>query len=187
MKKSFFLTLFLFFLLSCKNDLDREKYVDFMKTQITIPYTQFEKKVCSMFSDTLSDKTLRLVNYIKMEDCTPCRISALTAIERQSWQREHIKDVEFVYIVETSPQKKHFVYKQLCNARIEGSVYLDTCSAFLQANPHFPDNPLLHTFILNKKDSVVLFGDPFKNEKMENLLLKVIEREKQRLENEQNK
>ena len=60
---------------------------------------------------------------------------------------------------------------------IRGTVYLDTCNAFLQANPHVPENTLFHTFVLDEKDKVVLIGDPFKNKKMERLLLKVIEQE----------
>jgi hypothetical protein len=58
--------------------------------------------------------------------------------------------------------------------------------SFRRANPHIPDDPLFHTFVLNEQDSVVLVGDPFKNEKMEKLLLKVIEKEKQRRKKDKN-
>lgn len=92
--------------------------------------------------------------------------------------------VAFVYVVETTSKEKDFVYTQFRDARIEGAVYLDTCHAFRKANPYVPDNPLFHTFVLNEQDSVVLVGNPFKNEKMENLFLKVIERERQRKANE---
>lgn len=92
-------------------------------------------------------------------------------------KREY-SDFSYVYIIKTESNFSDFIYAQLCKARIEGVVYLDTCNAFRRANPHIPDNPLFHTFVLNEQDSVVLVGDPFKNEKMERLLLKVIEREK---------
>jgi len=85
-----------------------------------------------------------------------------------------------MYVAETPPHEKDFVYAQLCKARLDGTVYLDTCNAFRRANPHIPDNPLFHTFLLNDEDSVLLVGDPFKNEKMERLFLKVIERERER-------
>jgi len=52
--------------------------------------------------------------------------------------------------------------------------------AFIKENPHIPLKGIYHTFLLDENDSVILVGDPFKNEKMEKLLQKVIEREKQR-------
>lgn len=166
---------------SCTTNSIEKQSVEFADKRVMIPFNQLDKRVCSLFADTLlSNKLLRLVKYIKMDGCTPCEISAMMTMERQNIRRGDLKEVGFMYIVETSSREKDFVYAQLCKARIEGAVYLDTCHAFRKANPYVPDNPLFHTFVLNEQDSVVLVGNPFKNEKMEKLLLKVIEKEKQR-------
>ena len=61
---------------------------------------------------------------------------------------------------------------------------MDTCNAFIQANPTFPVSFAFRTFVMRKDGKVLLVGDPFKNEKMEQLFLKVIDKEKQRRANE---
>lgn len=164
----------------CTNRFDKDLEA-FVKEPIHIPYQTMDKRVCSIYTDTLSsEKMLRIVNYIDTLDCSTCALSRLAAVEKEKKDLDELKDVGFVYVIETDTEKAENVYFAFCNARIEGAVYLDTCHAFLRANPHIPDDPLFHTFVLNEQDSVVLVGDPFKNEKMEKLLLKVIEKEKQR-------
>lgn len=168
----------------CTNQFDKNMEA-FVKEPIHIPYQTMDKRVCSIYTDSLSsEKMLRIVNYIDTLDCSTCALSRLAAVEKEKKDMDELKDVGVVYVIETDTEKAENVYFAFCNARIEGAVYLDTCYAFLRANPHIPDNPLFHTFVLNEQDSVVLVGDPFKNEKMENLFLKIIERERQRKANE---
>lgn len=171
-------------IIGCTHQSNREIEC-FAKRPVHVPYQKMDKKVCSMYMDNLSTgKILRIVNYIDAFDCSTCALSRLAAVEKEKKDLDELKDVGFVYVIETDTEKAENVYFAFCNARIEGAVYLDTCHAFLRANPHIPDNPLFHTFVLNEQDSVVLIGDPFKNEKMESLFLKVIERERQRKANE---
>lgn len=170
----------------CTNRFDKDLEA-FVKEPIHIPYQTMDKRVCSIYTDTLSsEKMLRIVNYIDTLDCSTCALSRLAAVEKEKKDLDELKDVGFVYVIETDTEKAENVYFAFCNARIEGAVYLDTCHAFLRANHHIPDDPLFHTFVLNEQDSVVLVGDPFKNEKMEKLLLKVIEKEKQRRKKDKN-
>ena len=170
----------------CTNRFDKDLEA-FVKEPIHIPYQTMDKRVCSIYTDTLSsEKMLRIVNYIDTLDCSTCALSRLAAVEKEKKDLDELKAVGFVYVIETDTEKAENVYFAFCNARIEGAVYLDTCHAFLRANPHIPDDPLFHTFVLNEQDSVVLVGDPFKNEKMEKLLLKVIEKEKQRRKKDKN-
>ena len=153
----------------------------FVKLPVHIPYQEMDQRVCSMYADSLSTgKTLRLVNYIVSLDCSTCALSHMAAAENLMKNQDELKGVKSVYVIETSSKEAESLYFAFCNARIEGTVYLDTCHAFRRANPHIPDNPLFHTFLLNDEDSVLLVGDPFKNEKMERLFLKVIERERER-------
>ena len=50
----------------------------------------------------------------------------------------------------------------------------DTCGSFLNANKHIPNNSLLHTFMIDKNDSVVLIGNPHTNPKIRDLLFSII-------------
>ena len=62
-------------------------------------------------------------------------------------------DVEFVYIVGVKGEECEYMYRKLCDARVEGAVYLDTCNAFLSASSQFPSSPLLHTFVMDRQGS----------------------------------
>ena len=179
--KNGFCALILLLCSACTSNSVTRQMEALSKSHVVIPHKQLDRRICSMFSDTLfSNRTIRLLNYIKLEGCTSCRITGLKTDETRIMKREEFKDVRLMYVAETPPHEKDFVYAQLCKARLDGTVYLDTCNAFRRANPHIPDNPLFHTFLLNDEDSVLLVGDPFKNEKMERLFLKVIERERER-------
>ena len=61
-----------------------------------------------------------------------------------------------------------------------GYVYLDTCNAFLEANPQIPDNELFHTFVINNEGKVLMVGNPFQSKKMEALFKKVIANEQKK-------
>ncbi len=162
---------------ACSNKM-KDEAVTLMAHPISIPSELMDRRTCSQFRDSLTeDVLLRLVFYVDSLNCQTCRMSQFAQYERIKGRNDRMSGIEFIYIINSTPLNKEFLYAQLCNARIKGTVYLDTCNAFLQANPHVPENTLFHTFVLDEKDKVVLIGDPFKNKKMERLLLKVIEQE----------
>lgn len=49
---------------------------------------------------------------------------------------------------------------------------IDKSGEFKRNNPSLPDNKLLHTFMLDKNDKVIIVGDPSQNSKMNELFLK---------------
>ncbi|MDD6015266.1 MAG: hypothetical protein PUC18_03100 [Prevotellaceae bacterium] len=152
---------------------------------VRIPSERLDMRLCTSFADSvIADGSLRIINFIDSLDCQSCKMQRFVRYEKLYGTSKKFSDVEFMYIVNTTVESEEFLYETFCNSRVGGIVFFDTCHAFLQANPHIPDDPLFHTFVLNEQDSVVLVGDPFKNEKMEQLFLKVIEREKQRKANE---
>ncbi len=66
---------------------------------------------------------------------------------------------------------------------LRNAIYIDTCNAFLDANPQIPDNEMFHTFVINKDGKVLMVGNPFANEKMEALFKKVIAKERKKVKN----
>ena len=167
-------------LISCEDSIYNEARI-LQSNPVTIPAQKLVKRICSAFPQSSGQQgCLRLVYFIDSLNCQTCHMNQLIKAEKMKTANPNITNIEFIYIIQTNSERSEFLYAQLCNARIEGTVYLDTCNAFRHANPHIPDNPLFHTFVLNEQDSVVLVGDPFKNEKMESLLLKVIEIEKEK-------
>jgi len=53
-------------------------------------------------------------------------------------------------------------------------VFVDSCYAFTRINPFIPHNTIMHTFLLNQNDSIVLVGNPLRNKKIEELVQKII-------------
>ena len=49
-------------------------------------------------------------------------------------------------------------------------------------DPHIPSNPLLHSFLLDENDSVLLVGNPVRNKKIEELFFKILEERKKETE-----
>ena len=166
------------FLSSCKND-EIEKQMEMLYgSTISFPSEGMIKKDCSLYHEEVSDSCTKLVKYVEVFDCSDCQINQLSLFNNDTFNSGLSKRISIVYIVATpTGMNTYELYSKLCEKRIRGTVYLDTCNAFLQANPHVPENTLFHTFVLDEKDKVVLIGDPFKNKKMERLLLKVIEQE----------
>ena len=54
-------------------------------------------------------------------------------------------------------------------------MYIDTCNAFLSANPQFPSSPLLRTFVMDRKGTVLLVGNPFNGDRMKSMLDKIVD------------
>ena len=172
------LVLSFFFMLicltSCRNDFD-DSIRQFSSMKIVLPYDRMERIICSPFADTITDnKALRLVNFIDTMQCHSCEMNRLIEYERLNIARPELKRLEFVYVINTSSQNFQKAKKLLQSLRIGGSVYLDTCNVFRHVNPNFPDNKMFHSFVLNRDGKIILVGNPFQNDKMHELLMKIV-------------
>lgn len=160
---------------SCSRPIDRE-IQKFMSDKTKIPYGEMVRRTCSLYSDTLESQCeYRLVNYIDMDsvNCGQCKFSVLEATER-NLREDSSENVRIEYIVRCSAKELESSYRKICNARLQGIVYFDTVGVFLARNKSFPKETLLHTFLLNKNDSVVMVGNPYQNEKLKQLFKKII-------------
>ncbi len=178
----FGLSLFLFF--GCGHQSD-DAISQFTRSIVNVPYQKMDKRICSMFYDSIRNynSDIRIVHYLEMNNCISCELINLAQKEFLNYDSEICKNVSFCYIVQTSPQHSLDVYKQFCKERIQGTVYLDTCNAFMEANPQMPDNEMFHTFVINREGKVLMVGNPFANEKMEALFKKVIAKERKKFKN----
>ncbi len=177
-KKYIYYLFLLIFVSSCYQDMNNS-IADFKSHEIRIPYDSLDYKICSLYkSDAKKKYCIKYVTYVQRVGCTYCSIKEIAEMEKKNIDQECYNDVEFVYIFGTDMKMYDWLYSKLCNFRIEGSVYIDTCNAFLSANPHIPDNELFHTFVINNDGKVLMVGNPFQNEKMEALFQKIIANER---------
>lgn len=155
-------------LVSCNESQQKNEIKEFMKTTIVIPrknmYTRREIK------NTNSD--VSIINYYDENHCSECAIQEIALNEINN--TEKYCNCEFVYVFETHKKDTYKLYNKARDSGIKGTVYIDTCKSFRNANPHIPDKGIYHTFVINKNGKVLMVGNPFQNEKMETLLKKVL-------------
>ena len=165
---------------SCTDNKKTNKDLEsFMNKKIAIPYESMDVRFCSFFSDSLSSNDdIRIIVVFSDSGCSGCKIKEYSIIEQICIEKYNHANI--TYIVPCPKAESKNIFTMFCNSRIEGVVCIDTCNAFLHANPHFPDNELFHTFVINNEGKVLMVGNPFQNEKMEALFKKVIANEQKK-------
>lgn len=160
-------------ILACSNREDhiRAEYLRFMACPVVIPHSTHCSPIQSMNNDST---TYRLVFYIDSIGCTDCMISSLAEKEFQAQQDSLFNFIQFLYIIDVDSLRGQHVINLLYRYRNKGIFIIDTQKTFIHNNPHFPTNPLFHTFLLNSTDSVVLVGDPFVNARIKGLLSSLV-------------
>lgn len=83
--------------------------------------------------------------------------------------------IKFNFIVEPRSGDELSVLQTAKNIDFVHPLYVDTRHVFRNANAFIPNEPLFHTFLLDKDQKIVLIGNPLLNKKIENLAIKVIE------------
>ena len=168
--------LLLLLLFSCSNRKQRieKEVIKFTSSQVYFPFDTAD--ICKntpLYDNEKAKSEIRLVSYFDKINCTACEVSKIAEYESQYYKSPLFNNVKFIYIVNVTPAQKEKVYSLFCRYRIKGCLYLDTCKEFVRANPGFPQNPLLHTFMVNGNDSVIFAGNPFENSKVMDLWIKI--------------
>lgn len=83
--------------------------------------------------------------------------------------------VKFNFIVEPRSGDERSVLKIAKNIDFVHPLYIDTSHVFRNANTFIPQEPLFHTFLVDKDKKIVLIGNPLSNQKIEKLAFKLIE------------
>lgn len=174
MNKIFFV--FIFSLTAgCNSPNSIEEEIKIMKeTPILLPFDEMEiVNVDSCESNSTEKKGMSLVIYSDTIDCSKCFINKLYLWnELLDWESKY--NLSFVFIIEAR-RFETFPLKQLISeSGLKHSVFVDEKHAFRKSNPNIPDNLMLHIFLLDKNNNVVLVGNPVLNEEMEKLFKKVI-------------
>lgn len=156
-----------------KNDWTlRKKIESFVTVQICIPYERLDFKKCIEFKDSIDDKDIKLVFYNDSISCLDCTFTKMAEYLQEN--HEKLQKVRIIHIISVNSKDSEYLFRKLCNIRLYGEVYLDTCNAFVKVNPKLPKEELFHTFLLDKDDKVVFVGNPSNNSRTENVFWKTI-------------
>ena len=131
-------------------------------------------KVLSNFD--ISNKALKLVVYADSVGCTACAINHI-----DSWSsfidyaEQFNEQLRFYFIF--SPVKRELQSTELMisNTMFDYPILLDTLNEFEKLNPHLPKNRVLHTFLLDENNNVILVGNPLHNKKIKEMFYRIVE------------
>jgi len=82
----------------------------------------------------------------------------------------------YIYYIFT-PQEgcEETFHRFFIQAELDHPFYLDKNKEFLTLNPHVPQEPMFHTFLLDENNNVILVGDILHNTKKEQEFKDIIE------------
>lgn len=137
----------------------------------------FEKLVCINIPNTIDDSihythaNYKVVEYINERACAPCTVKGLAVWNELLYMNHSFSSA---FIIEAPSYRIPSLRKSYMESGLDHPVYIDTCHAFMNANPHITDNALFHTFLLDENDSIKIIGNPIRNEKIKELYKKIL-------------
>ena len=148
--------------------------------RIHVPIDCLDSVNCNLYTSPQFNSSVRLVHYMESNNCTECTSMEIKNMDECIELCGYIADVQPVFILRIYSDEKNNALDKIYRQRIKGVLLVDTCNAFLSANPHIPDNELYHTFVIDNDGKVLMVGNPFQNEKMAALFKKVIDNEQRK-------
>ena len=121
------------------------------------------------------DSTYKLVIYIDSLSCSPCFVSHMldymgTVVDFDS------VGVNTLFIFEPKGEQKERLVLSLKELAHPIRTIIVPNGKFSSANPHLPSSPMLHSFLLNGNNEVMVVGNPAENAKIKELMLHSLER-----------
>lgn len=164
-------------LASCSQESTIEQDVERLyKTCVTFQPNKL-LKICNT-NDTICDikrnHPYSMILYIDSTECTPCWLKSSTKWNDLFYLEQQGK-IEFIFIFQPQKFRINQIRREYLYSGLRHSIYLDTCGTFISQNKNIPENNLLHCFLIDDKDSVLLVGDPTRHSKLKQMMLDVID------------
>lgn len=113
-----------------------------------------------------SISSVKILTYYSAEGCTPCKLKEL--LQWKPLIEEYATDslVRFIFVLNPANTTEREIEMTLYGMRFAHPVFYDRSGSFESSNPGLPENPVFHTFLLDRDNRVVLVGSPIGNPKM---------------------
>ena len=116
------------------------------------------------------DSAYKLVIYIDSFSCSPCFISHMYEYEEIAKEFDSV-GIRTVFIFEPQQDKEEDVRSSLRQQAYPFLGIVVRNGGFASANPHLPSSSLLHSFLLDERNEVIVVGNPVRNERIKELML----------------
>lgn len=167
---------------SCKSDIEKDtkalcsRPVRLHTDKMQCVYPML-KRDSALYHINDGGKPYRLVVSLDSAECMSC------ATEKMHGWDEFLSEVSLdgkvscFFIFSPKKEEKDRLHALLVMERLEYPVYIDSTGVFTHENPHIPQAPMMHTFLINGKGKVVFVGDPRRDMKLNKLFYKTIGRD----------
>ena len=153
-------------LLSCTEHHRKKQIEQLFSTEIILPDTS------SLFNKALDSINLnipaKMVIYFDAETCASCALSRIWEWDEVSHITQASNGKYQTLFIFTPKQKDLSTVKRVFQGmHMENKlVYIDDRQDFITNNPTIPEDAMFHTFLLDRKNKIVLVGNPVHNEKL---------------------
>lgn len=118
----------------------------------------------------------KLVLFVDSTSCSGCFLSHLLSYyEINDSLVAH--GGEMVVLLHPKKSVQQEIESKAVQERYPFWCIVDRAGEFIRKNPDIPDNQLLHTFLLDENDNLVLVGDPARNSRIKELFCREINNE----------
>lgn len=162
-------------LLSCTEHHRKKQIEQLFSTEIILPDTS------SLFNKALDSINLdipaKMLVYFDAETCASCALSRIWEWDEVSHITQASNGKYQTLFIFTPKQKDLSTVKRVFQGiHMENKlVYIDDRQDFITNNPTIPEDAMFHTFLLDRKNKIVLVGNPVHNEKLWELYKKTID------------
>jgi hypothetical protein len=170
------LTLVCFISFSCKNKSSEKNEVEkYIEKNIQMPKDSIlllkNDSVLSIKKANLESDKIKIVSRINSQ-CHSC-VHHLDQWKQELMKRFKDRSIQFVFYLYTDSFE---LFKRKFYHRISGTypLLIDTTNAFIRDNNLPKMDQRFHTFLLNRKNEVILVGNPLLNSEIRELYLKEI-------------
>lgn len=117
----------------------------------------------------------KIVIWYDSTDCKECNIAKLpdySIIDDYCRNASYNLNLVFIFSIRKKNEK---LVQYVQYSKQYFPIFIDTSNLFYKLNPHIPANKLMHSFLLDDENNVVLVGNPIQNQAMFDLYKKKIE------------
>ena len=151
---------------------------DILKMQSSpIDLTSCEGAVCykngmeSIYNNV--DSAYKLIIYIDSLSCSPCFVSHMSDYLGTVEELDSA-GIRTIFIFEPEKEKEEDVLSALKRFPTPLAALVIKNGVFALTNPHLSSTSVLHSFLLNRDNEIMIVGNPARNDKIKELMLNIV-------------
>ena len=168
--------LFPFCLLACNSRENIEEEMRMFAGQVITIEKDSLHNPYSLHTNLYPSTPYTYVIYSDPDNCSECAINHISDwsdLDMERYVQKGILSYMFILAPENSRLNriKSLIGKKNLN---DYAIYVDTCGYFERNNELLPSNHLLHTFMIDKTNKVVLIGNPISNPQIKKMCIRIL-------------